>query len=172
MTPRKLIVFVCRGNIARSVIAEAITKKELKKRRLLDQYEAISRGTQGVAPDDLIPVQFPNITYYKKLYEDAKPWLDKHTIDLSLHHSTPIDQTIAKRANILLAMDRKTRTALCTLFPDQVKKIYLLSELVGKDTEIIDPAEGNSDREHQEQIFNEIEQTITQGFSQLLTLLA
>jgi len=168
MESKKLIVSVCRGNIARSAVAEKIIENELFNTGLIDKYSSISRGTQGTSVDPQ-PVKFPNITYYEKLYEDSKPSLEKLNIDLSSHISTPIDKNIAQEASILLAMDKKTKQALLVLFPEQEKKVHMFSELINEDRDIVDP-EGVSGTEKQEKIFTEIQNTIIQGFQKLLSL--
>lgn len=168
MRPKKLIVCVCRGNIARSPFAQAIITKELRCRNLSNEYTSISRGTQGTIVDPQ-PVQFPNITHYEQLYQDSQPSLEKFEVDLSTHISSPIDKDIANKANVLIAVDNKTKQALLYLFPDQAKKVYLLSEIVNQQRDIIDP-EGVSGVEKQEKIFSEIHSIIHQGFSKLLTL--
>jgi len=165
---KKLIVPVCRGNIARSAVAEALIKKEIKIRGLSDKYETLSRGVQGTVVDPQ-PVKFPNITYYKELYADSKPTLEKLEINLSKHISKPIDNEIAQKASILLAVDKKTQQALSTLFPEQKNKIHMLSELIGEGKEIIDP-EGVSGMEKQEKIFTEIKNIIVNRFSKLIEL--
>jgi protein-tyrosine phosphatase len=169
MFNKKLIVPVCRGNIARSPVAEIIIRRELEVRGLRDQYEVLSRGTQGVALDDKEPVKFHNITFYPDEYNDLRAWLDERKIDLTSHTSTPIDINIAKHANVMLAMDKRTRQALLALFPDYAQKIHMFSELMAEEKEIIDP-DGVRGRQKQEQIFNEIESTINSGFSHLLAL--
>jgi protein-tyrosine-phosphatase len=168
MKQKKLIVCVCRGNIARSPFAEAIITKELNQRNLLDKYSSISRGVQGTIIDPQ-PVKFPNITYYDQLYQDSKPSLEKFEINLSTHISTPINKKIADKASILIAMDNKTKQALLVLFPEHLKKVYLLSELINEVRNIIDP-EGVSGTEKQEKIFSEIQNIIHRGFPKLLTL--
>lgn len=168
MKIKKIIVCVCRGNIARSPFAAAIITKELHQRNLLDEYSSISRGIQGTIVDPQ-PVKFPNITYYNQLYQDSESSLKKFEINLSTHVSTPIDKDIADKASILIAMDNKTKQGLLVLFPDQSKKVYLLSELVNEKRDIIDP-EGVSGTEKQEKIFSEIQNIIHRGFSKLLIL--
>ena len=168
MKLKKLIVCVCRGNIARSPFAEAIITKELQQRNFLGEYSSVSRGIQGTIVDPQ-PVKFPNITYYNQLYKDSKASLEKFEINLSTHVSTSIDKDIADKASILIAMDNKTKQGLLVLFPDQAKKVYLLSELINETRDIIDP-EGVSGTEKQEKIFSEIQNIIHQGFSKLLTL--
>lgn len=165
----KLIICVCRGNIARSPVAAKIIARELQSKGLSATHNSISRGIQGTIVDPQ-PVKFPNITYYEELYRDSKPTLDKLGIDLSSHISTPIDEETAEAASILLAMDNKTKQALYTLFPDQAHKIHLLSELTNEDRDIVDP-ETMSGKERQEKIFSQIQQIILKGFPQLLKMI-
>lgn len=165
----KLIVCVCRGNIVRSVVAEKIITNELRARGLSDKYTSISRGIQGTTVDP-IPVKFPNITYYGNLYEDSKSTLEKFGIDLSSHRSTPIDKEIAEKASVLFAMDQKTKQALLSLFPNLDNKIHILSEIINKNIDIVDP-EGVSGKEKQEKIFVEIREIILQGFPKLLAII-
>lgn len=169
MSNKKLIVPVCRGNIARSPVAEIIIRRGLEVRGLYDQYEVLSRGTQGVALDDKKPAEFRNITFYHDEYNDLRAWLDERNIDLTSHTSTPIDMNVAEHASIMLAMDKRTQQALLVLFPEYAKKIHMFSELIDEEKEIIDP-DGVRGRQKQEQIFNQIEKTISEGFSHLLSL--
>lgn len=169
MVNKGLIVFVDRGNISRSPIAESVARRKLEEQGLQNQYEVISRGTQGVAPDDKEPVKFPNITYYHDHYIQSKSWLDEHGIDLSSHTSTPINREIAEKAKIMFAMDRKTQESLLALFPDHAVKVHILSEIVGEDREIIDP-ENVNEKLRLEQIYNEIEDMIVNGLPNLLAL--
>lgn len=169
MTKQHLIIAVCRGNIGRSPFAEMIIRRELIKRSLADKYRVISRGTQGTTIDP-VPVKFPNLTYYESIYTDSKPILDKFGIDMSKHVSTPISEADAIQAAILIAMDEKTRDGLRVLFPDQVHKIYMLSEFVGKQVGITDPAVV-SGLDSQTQIFSELNDMIIDGFPTLLKTL-
>lgn len=166
----KTIVSVCRGNIARSAVAEKIIEKELQSRGLSYTFVSISRGIQGTIVDPE-PVKFPNITYYKDLFNDSEPTLKKFNIDLSSHVSKPIDKDTAEKASILLAVDHKAKESLITLFPNLKDKIHMLSSLIDKDVDIIDP-EGISGKEKQEKIFTEIKEIILMGFPKLLKLLS
>lgn len=96
--------------------------------------------------------------------------MDKLGINLSSHVSTPIDKKTAEKSSILIAMDNKTRQALLILFPNQIKKIHVLTELVNEDKDIIDP-QGVSGIEKQEQILTEIQEIIVRGFPKLLTMI-
>jgi protein-tyrosine phosphatase len=166
MAKRNLIVPVCGGNIARSAAAEALIKQELDKGGLSDMYEVISRGTQGTRVDKT-PVKHPNITLYSSLFHALEPVLRKLGIDLSSHVSTPIDEDVAARASVMLAMDRKTYQGLLALFPDQADKIHMFSELVDEERDIRDPI-GVKGIKKQEQIFTDIRDIIIRGFPKLL----
>lgn len=167
---RKIIVFVCRGNIARSPIAEFLLNKKLKKEGLNNRYITISRGVQGTLVDPK-PVKYPNITYYEDLWRDTEPALKAHGIDIvSSHISKVIDKNMINNAAIIFAMDKKTQKALTTLFPNEKEKIYMFSELIGDSKDILDP-EGIIGSEKQFEVINSIDKTIEQGFMRLLNLL-
>lgn len=165
----QLVITVCRGNIGRSPFAEAVIRQELARRNLSGEIDVISRGVQGTAADEE-PVKYPNITYYTKLYADAKPVLDAFGVDLSQHVSRPVRQEDIQRADLVLAADERTRAGLSILFPDHVGIIHLLSELVGERRGIVDP-DGVSGREQQEKIYTDIHQIVRNGFPRLLQLL-
>jgi len=170
MKSKKLIVFVCRGNIVRSVVAEVLVKRILLLKNLNKEYEVTSRSIQGTTVDPE-PVKHPNITYYKDLYQEVKPALDMYGIDLSNHISIPIDQKVAVDAAIIIAMDKINKNSLLKLFPNQKNKIYSFLELINKDEEVIDP-EKTHGVEKQKQIITTINNTIIQGFAKLICLLS
>lgn len=163
---KKLIVIVCRGNIARSPVAEQLINRKLQKDNLLDKYEVTSRGIQGTKVDP-IPVRFPNIYYYKDIYKDAKPVLDELNIDLSKHVSKPIDGNIAEQASVIFAMDDQIEKSLFALFSNQRHKIKLFSELLGNKKELTDPAT-ISGESNQRKIFEEINQIVENGFDNII----
>jgi len=166
---RYLVITVCRGNIGRSPFAAAVLNQEIARRGLAAGVAVASRGVQGTAVDPK-PVRFPNITYYKELYEDSRPTLESLGIDVSGHVSTPITGLDAQDADILLAMDAKTRDGLMTLFPDQAFKVHLASELVGEHRDIVDP-DGVTGVEKQRQIFTDLSDTLVTGLPELMRLL-
>ncbi len=165
---KRVILVVCRGNIARSPFAEVVINRELIKRKLDEEYVAISRGTQGTEVDPK-PVEFPNITFYKDHYRDSKPTLDKLDIDITKHISKPVDREVVQNARLILAVDEEIKTGLVTLFPDLKDKIYLLSELIGKEEDVIDPGFVGGIETHR-RILTGIQNTIIKGFPKLLEL--
>lgn len=165
----KTVLVVCRGNIARSPVAEFFLNKEISKASLNDKIVVFSRGTQGTSVDPQ-PVKFPNISYYSDLYQEAKPALDELNIDISKHVSRPINEVDIKKTDIILVVDTKTQKAVETLFPNFKDKIHTLSELVGRNEDFPDP-ENLSGTEKHLKVFKDIKNTIENGFSNLLRLL-
>lgn len=164
--PKKTVVVICRGNIARSPFAAAVIEQELARRGLGRKFRVLSRGKQGT-PVDPEPVKHPNITFYGQLYTDSKPTLVKFGVDLSRHVSQPITKDVADTADILLAVDTQVETALQTLFPAAASKICLLSELAGPRRDISDPEKATGAKA-QQQIFTTLHDTIINGFDNLL----
>lgn len=165
----KTILVVCRGNIARSPVAEFFLNSEIKKHNLENEVVAISRGTQGTIVDPQ-PVKFPNISYYSDLYKDAKPALDKLDIDISNHISKPIKEIDAQKADIILVVDSKTKNAVTTLFPSLKEKVHTLSELIGRNEDLPDP-ENLIGMDKHLKVFQDIKDAISNGFPKLVSLL-
>lgn len=166
---KKVVLVVCRGNIARSPVAEFFLNSEIKKRFLDKDMIAISRGIQGTLVDPQ-PVKFSNISSYSALFAEAKPAIDKLKIDISAHVSKPITSEDTEIADIILAVDKRTKKSISDLFPDLSEKVYLLAELVGCDDDFADP-ENLSGTEKHFKVFQEINETIVKGFPKLMDLL-
>jgi len=136
---RKLIVFVCKGNIHRSAIAEQILKKLFKEKGLNNKFDVISRGVQGSAGTR--PTMHKNITKYEE-WEISKPSLEELNIDITKHKARPITKYVANKADVIIAFDKvileNHEVALIKQFPEFCNKIHLLSELEGKIEDIPD----------------------------------
>lgn len=165
----KSVLVICRGNIARSPVAEYYLKREIDKNSLNNEIYVFSRGTQGTSMDPQ-PVKFPNISYYPDLYRDAKPALDKLNINITKHISKMISSEDVTKADIVLVVDKKTKSAVETLFPEFRDKIHNLSELSDRDEDLPDP-ENISGTDKHLKIFRDIKNTIQIGFPNLLKLL-
>lgn len=164
-----MILVVCRGNIARSPIVEFFLNEEIQKRSLENNLQVISRGVQGTWVDPE-PVKFSNFSFYTQLYEAAKPALEVLAIDISKHVSKPISVVDAQTADIILAVDLKTKTSLEKLFPEMKMKVHLLSELVGNEDDFEDPAYAGETEKHL-YIYKKLKETTQKGFQRLVELL-
>lgn len=167
MSPRKITV-VCMGNIARSPTAAKLIERKLKKNGLESQFEIISRGVQGSSQEYKDMPRFTNLSQYP-IYKGLKPWFDEHDIDLSNHASTPISEDVAEESTLILAMDKKIQLILLKLYPEMRDKIYLFTELIDKEIDILDPQTILGLKE-QLDVFNKIENVINLGFERLLFL--
>jgi len=137
---KKLVVFVCNGNIHRSAVAEAYLKQVIKERELDNQLEVISRGLQGSAGTS--PPRHSGPTEYPLEWSIQKPILKELGIDISEHVSRPIDHKIIEEASLIFAMDSKVLSglpnSLLKQFPDHDRKIMLFGGLGGKGVDVPD----------------------------------
>jgi len=99
---KKIIYFVDRGGIARSRVAEEITKKELQKRGLSSEYSVMSGRTQGEDPEDPNRPEYPTLVDYPEHYKIAEEWLLKRGINLNMHQPIDIMEHFGRLVNKLL----------------------------------------------------------------------
>lgn len=165
--PRSTILLVCRGNIARSPFAAAITKQELTLRHLDDSITVISRGVQGT-PIDPVHVRHPNITHYEDIYAGVRDLLQRLNVDMSSHISMTISTQDVEQATVIIVMDTLTADALANLFPDARRKIHTFSELAEAGNDVPDP-ELNADST--ESIFLGIREKVIGNMPRLIAML-
>ena len=148
---KKNIVFVCNGNIHRSVVAEKYLNKLLKKHRLNAKFVATSYGLQGTK-GTAKPLH-KNLTEYPKEWKAAFPTLRQLNIDVTNHSFQKITPAIIKKAAVVIAMDKKVyikaNNSLIKQFPSQKNKIHIFSELTKNHQDIKDPAGSGSSKIHQ-----------------------
>ncbi len=137
---KKLIVFVCNGNIHRSVVAEACLKQEIEIRGANGLFEVISRGLQGSAGTN--PPKHKNLSEYPLEWAIQKPILTDLGLDITKHMSTPINLGVVKRASLIIAMDKKVLVklpnSLTKQFPEYNHKMKLFMEFEGKQEDVPD----------------------------------
>jgi protein-tyrosine-phosphatase len=128
---KKLIVFICNGNIHRSVIAAESLRKILKERKVSQKIFVDSYGLQGTKGTDL--PKHKHLSEYPKEWEAAKPTLQKLGIDISKHSFQKISPSIMKKATAVIAMDNKVhstaKNSLMNQFPNYAEKIHRFSDL-------------------------------------------
>lgn len=150
---RHIIMTVCRGNIHRSVVAEACINKLLKERGLDDRYIAISRGIRGTG--GMEATQERSLRDYPQDWERNKPSLNAIGIDISGHMCTSISLNDVEQAAIILVMDRKVFEApdygpacLIMQFPCHRHKMRLFLELEGNTEGIEDCGPGADEAQY------------------------
>ncbi|MBQ2690160.1 MAG: low molecular weight phosphotyrosine protein phosphatase [Solobacterium sp.] len=119
------ILFVCHGNICRSVMAEYIFKDMVKKKGLENLFEASSAAT----------------TYEETgndIYPPAKRTLQKHGIPFHTHYAHRITKAEEEYYDCVIGMDDENRYSLQRLFP-RSRKISLLLDYTAHPRDVADP---------------------------------
>jgi len=136
----KKIIFVCKGNIYRSVIAEKYLKKLLNNKGMNGEFEITSAGINGTAGTK--PPKGKNIKDYPEIYKVVKKFIDEKGIDLADHNSSQITREKAEQADLIIVMEKSVLegppNSLATQFPNLTYKMRLFSELEGKNYDIPD----------------------------------
>ena len=119
------ILFVCHGNICRSVMAEYIFKDMVKKKGREDLFEVSSAAaTYEETGNDIYP--------------PAKRTLQKHGIPCGAHHAHRITASEEERYDLIIGMDEENRYSLQRLFP-RSRKISLLLDYTAHPRDVADP---------------------------------
>lgn len=122
----KRIIFVCHGNICRSVAAEFICKDFLRKKGTLEKFDILSRATstEEIGND---------------IYPPMKRELLCRQIPLERHYATQITQADYDAADAILYMDHENRHYLDYLLNDYKRIIQPIFYLSPEIKEIEDP---------------------------------
>lgn len=149
------VLFVCTANLYRSPLAAAFLKAELKDSPGWNEWAIDSAGTwtKSGAP------------IHAQTIEDAH----RFGLDVRAHRSQQVTAELLSRYDLILVMESGHKEALLIEFPDQSKKIHLLSEVVNGHTyDIPDPLsiEGQHDRD----IVNELHKVIARGYKNIVTM--
>jgi protein-tyrosine-phosphatase len=120
-------LFVCTANICRSPVAAALLLDRLQKAGK-SNWQVSSAGTwamvrRGAAHNSILVMA-------------------QRGLDISDHVARMVDREHVKDADLVLCMEIGHAEALRVEFPEYAKKVYLLSEMVGKDYSIADPFGG------------------------------
>ena len=149
------VLFVCTANLYRSPLAAAFLRDVLKDTAGGIEWVIDSAGTWTTtgAP---IPSQ---------TIEDAH----RFGLDVRNHKSKQVTAELLSRHDLILVMETGHKEALWIEFPDQSKKVHMLSEVVdGLIYDIPDPftREGEYDLD----VANELQKIIKRGYKKILAL--
>jgi protein-tyrosine phosphatase len=124
----KTILFVCTANICRSPMAAALMRARLAELGLGDQIEVLSAGVWAEAG--------------QPASEDAAATLGKRGVSLAEHRSQPATLALLQQAAIVLVMEETHRRSLFYLAPQYLNKVFLLTEMSGRHSDVADPYGG------------------------------
>lgn len=168
---KKLIVFICNGNIYRSVVAAESLRKVLKKRKAGQNVFVDSYGLQGTKGTNL--PKHKHLSEYSKEWKAAKPTLQKFCIDISKYSSKKISLAVMKEASVVIAMDdkvySKAKNSLMKQFPNQACKIHRFSKFTPRRKSVKDPF-GSSDEKLHRNVIKTIHSTLNKKFEDILSL--
>ncbi len=148
------VLFVCTANINRSPLAAALLRLLVKDEDV--DWRIASAGTW--ARDGL-----PAAPQVQALARARRA-------DLSEHRAQMVTRTLLESHRLILVMEQGHKEALRAEFPDLAGRVYLLSEMAGRQGDIVDPI-GGSEADYQDAV-QEIDVFLRQGLARIRELAA
>jgi protein-tyrosine-phosphatase len=145
------VLFVCTANICRSPMAEALFRKIVFETFPSEKWRIESAGTWAI---DGQPASM-----------NAQLVMEKQGMDISSHRSRRVTEELLLDFDLVLTMSEGHKEALMVEFPAVAKRIYRLSEMVGRYDDIDDPI-GRSETEYAA-TSDEIKTILTQGIQRV-----
>jgi protein-tyrosine phosphatase len=108
----KHVLFVCIGNICRSPMAEFLFRHQLQSHRINVHVSSAGLGALVGRPIDGHAMQI----------------LHEHGIDATTHRARQLQPQMLRRADLVLAMERKHLNAAARLAPEASGKMFLLDQ--------------------------------------------
>jgi protein-tyrosine-phosphatase len=149
------ILFVCQGNIFRSVLAAGLFQDMLKRSNLEAKSWRIESAGTWASPN-------------QPTSDEVLALMAGRGIDFSQHRSRRISAKILAGFNLILTMERGQKEALQIEFPSAAKRIYLLTEMAGENIQVADPMD--TSLRGIQALTNEIEGWLYQGWERMVSL--
>jgi protein-tyrosine phosphatase len=94
--------------------------------------------------------------------------LEARDIGIIEHSSRPVTAEMVREFDLILVMERNHKEALRAAFPGLSDRIYMMSEMVGRQEDIVDPIGGP--KADYEDTAREMEEILSEGFDNILRL--
>lgn len=147
------ILFVCTGNTCRSPMAEGLFRHHLLAAHSDPAaWQVASAGTWAADGQPASP--------------QAVAVMAQRGIDLRQHRSQCVTPELLAGFDLILTMERSHRDALLAEFPNLFGRVFLLSEMVGRDFDIADPI-GKAPIEY-EHTAQQIESLLQRGWEEIM----
>ena len=159
------IIFVCKGNMHRSQIAERIFRKELERRG----YTSIDVDSYGLHGFILPPPKGKCLKDYPTEYKLSKPHLDRKGINMEDHLSKPLTEEVLKRANLIITMHPDVNKLLLEKYPQFENKTFLITSLCSKNITLKD-VDGSKNPKVYEETINNTELCVLESFNKIIKL--
>lgn len=121
----KRVLMVCTGNVCRSPMAMGLLRKRLAQDGLDGEVSVSSAGVYGL---DGSPASQPGVDV-----------LAERGVDIAAHRAQTVSKQELVETDLVLVMEEAQRRTLFYSYPDQLVKIFLLSEMSGDYRDVKDP---------------------------------
>lgn len=147
------ILVICTANICRSPVAAALLRDRLRQRGLSD-WTVGSAGTWAMAAR-------PASRYSVEV-------MSRHGYNIADHRATMIDESLLRGADLALTMEDGHAEALRAEFPAQAHKVFMLTEMIGRNYNIPDPYGGPP--EEYQRMYDGLMEVIDAGLERIIAL--
>jgi len=119
------VLIVCTGNICRSPMAQGFLRRHLADLGFADEVRVISAGCAGL--DGHGPSRH------------ATEVMEERGIDISAYQARSISLQDIDSSDLILVMEEHHRRSVFLLRPESLSRVFLLSEMVGRQQGVADP---------------------------------